>query len=166
MIKYTIKKSTASKWLLQHTKLALTPSDLQVLMYFAYAWYLFYYNDSADKLTKKLFKAEYVAYVAQPIDLDLNSFYGKYKNEPIPVPDYRINIPVDCEEFLQKLVKSYGDLSHVQLLRLVESQNAYKKARGKLLPLSPAKDIKKHLLNDKDIYNSISEVYYDSRREN
>lgn len=164
MIKYAIKKSTASKWILQHTKLGLTKSDLQVLMYFVYAWYLFNHNDSADKLTKKLFKAKYAAYVAQPIDLDLNSLYGKYKNEPIPVADCRTNIPDDCKEFLQELVNSYGDLSHAQLLRLATSQSAYKKARGKLLPLSPAKDIKKHLLSDKDIYSSISEVYYDSTR--
>ncbi|MBN2980097.1 Panacea domain-containing protein [Cohnella algarum] len=119
---------------------SMSPKKLQKLCFYAYSWYLYYFE-------KPLFDNRFQAWVHGPVDPSLYHTYKEFGWSAIPreatVPNVITN-DAEVYEFLESLYESYGHLDADELEALTHDQIPWKRARAGLQPFqasnSPIKD--------------------------
>lgn len=121
---------------------------LQKLCYYAYAWYLTFYNEH-------LFPGPFEAWIHGPVHSDLYHSYKGYGRRFIEqIPMSSMNLDTDTFEFLKQVYSSYGELSGDQLEAVTHDEEPWKEARWGLSEYEPSRN----LINDHTIIRFYREV--------
>ena len=129
-------------------KKEMTPKKLQKLVYYAYAWTLTLFNDSADKLNTKLFNEKIRAWVHGPVVGKLYHEYEDYGYNLIPRNTTRPKFTSDVEDILDQVWQLYGKYTANELESLTHQETPWQNARKGLTPLETGHNV----ILDKDIY--------------
>lgn len=120
-----------AEWFL--SKAPMSYRKLQALCYYAYAWYIVFFND-AEAVTGEsdintLCDDVFEAWIFGPTCRRLRDRYGKYGGNNIPK---EVNAPAfddDIEDLLQQAWDVYGSLSADQLEHLMRQEGPWNEAR-------------------------------------
>lgn len=118
---------------------AQTPKKLQKLCYYAYAWFLAFYDE-------KLFEEKFEAWVHGPVNPDLYQKYKTYGWNEIPQKTDIIPNP-DLLAYVRNVYHAYGDFDGDALESLTHQEDPWKKARGTLSPWESSNNV----IQDDDI---------------
>lgn len=116
---------------------SMTPKKLQKLCYYAYSWYLTFYEN------ERLFDDEFEAWIHGPVNPGLYREYRKYGFNEIPKEE---TIPEDISgrphivEFIEHIYQTYGHLDGDQLEWLTHQEAPWVEARGNLKPYEPSNE--------------------------
>ena len=123
----------------------LTRKKLELMLYYAYCWYMVINADKISQIKKsKLFETKFEAGVNGPTiphfdDIMLQQLFIETK--------YQLNY--DEIDILDQILKIYSHLTEHQLIKRTQSEKPWKEARGDAKSL----DMCHNTLNDKTIYN-------------
>lgn len=143
-----------ANWFLKHVK-NTTNKKLQKLVYYAYAWFLVFNNESADNIELKFFDARFEAWVHGAVCPDLYNKYKEYGSSNIPQYDGElVDFSDDELDVLNQVKDVYGKFNGNELEYICHKEDPWKKARKHLKQYDPSN--KK--IRDEDIF-----VYYASK---
>lgn len=127
----------------------MTPKKVQKLVYYAYSWFLVYFNETEDDIEFELFDNNIEAWVHGPVVDEIYQKYKEYGYNPIKKKYEGLEIEEETEEVLEEVWKKYGHLSADELERLTHKELPWKRARKGLGPL----DYTNKRINKKVIFN-------------
>jgi len=110
---------------------SMSPKKLQKLCYYAYSWYLVFYNEP-------LFPNAFEAWVHGPVDPCLYQEYRDYGWADIPRRHEDAPVSPDVMAFIQEVYASYGEMTPDELEVLTHSERPWKAARDGLPPYAPS----------------------------
>lgn len=132
------------------SKKTLTPKQVQKLLYYAYSLYLVKYNDSfRQEGMNKLFEDKIEAWEHGPVIRDVYRYIKKVAlsnqlvtcNTKIQLSDVKI------ENFIDKILKVYGQYSGYELEQMTHSEEPWKNT------------FRNNIISDKIIYDYYSNKY-------
>lgn len=138
-----------ARWFLN--KSSMSNKKLQKICYYAYAWFIEFYNDLED-CTKEdeasinsICSDSFQAWIHGPVCPNLYRKYKEYGWLDIPKSDTKPNVKEDLEDFLQQVWDAYGCYSADELEDISHSEDPWILAR-KGLPAGEAcvNDISKY----------------------
>ena len=134
-IKYILNSNTEIK----------SRRQLQLLLYYAYCWYMTLYSENENQVeNSKLFITKFEAHVNGPTITDFSELMiQQFLN------DKQITLSKNQIDILNQVLDVYGILSETDLILLSTSEKPWQEARGEAKPL----DICHNTINDKTIYN-------------
>lgn len=118
-------------WILQNID-NVTDKKLQKLMYFAYAWYLVFFNESANKIENRLFDEHFEAWVHGPVLPALYQDVKEFHSDDIPknyFEKYRERFSTDTLNLFEQIKKVYGAYNGNQLESIVHQEDPWIHAR-------------------------------------
>lgn len=133
--------------------LEVTPKKLQKLCYYAYVWYISFFN-------QELFRNRFEAWEHGPVDPNLYQRFKHYKYRVIEDKTYDEDIPEDVKAFLKLIIDNYGDLTAGELEDLSHVEKPWLNAREGLLWFQSSKNP----LCIKDISSYYLSTYGDIRQ--
>jgi uncharacterized phage-associated protein len=120
-----------SKWFL--AKESMSNKKLQKLCYYAYAWYLVFFNDleslESSSQLNTLCPTGFEAWVHGPVCPGIYHYYSEYGWNDIPSPERTPVLPSDVVDLLEQVWVAYGDLTADQLERLTHNEAPWREAR-------------------------------------
>lgn len=143
-----------ANWFLSNVS-NVTNKKLQKLVYYAYAWFLVFYNETAQNIEVKFFDARFEAWVHGAVCPDLYDRYKEYGSSDIE--RYNGELPDFSEDELDVLIQVrdvYGDFNGNELEYICHQEEPWKKARKGLSAYEPS-NIQ---IKDEDIFE-----YYSNR---
>ena len=127
----------------------ITNKKLQKLVYYAYAWYLVFNNESADDIEQRLFENKFEAWIHGAVYPELYEAYKSYGSKNIPLYTGTLQKFSDDElDLLNQVLDAYGEFSGNDLESICRQESPWRKAR-KGLPVCEASN---ELIKDKDIF--------------
>ena len=120
---------SVAQWFLNREK--MSHKKLQKLCYYAYAWFLVFFNDqeSLSSQLNTLCSSGFEAWVHGPVCPDLYRFYRNYGWEDIPAAEKAPEFPSDVEDLLNQVWNTYGSFTADQLEQLTHIEAPWQKAR-------------------------------------
>lgn len=118
-------------WILQNID-NVTDKKLQKLMYFAYAWYLVFFNESANEIENRLFDEHFEAWVHGPVLPALYQDVKEFHSDDIPknyFEKYRESFSTDTLNLFEQIKKVYGAYNGNQLESIVHQEDPWIHAR-------------------------------------
>lgn len=138
-------------WMLNNID-GVTNKKLQKLMYYAYAWYLVLFNESAEDLQNRLFVAKFEAWVHGPVIPELYQELKTYHSDIIPKNRFdtfkSAEIDPDTEDLLKQIQSVYGKYNGNELESITHQETPWQNARKGC----SAYDICNELITDKDMF--------------
>lgn len=115
-------------------KSTLSHKKLQKLCYYAYCWYIIFFNDIEDasedaNKINVLCADKFQAWIHGPVSPRIYRKYKSYGWRDIPCPDYNPTFDSNLEELLETVWNAYGDFSAEELEILSHSETPWIKAR-------------------------------------
>lgn len=143
-----------SQWFLKHEP--MSHKKLQKLCYYAYAWFLVFFNDkeSMSDHLNKLCPIGFEAWIHGPVSQELYQYYKNYGWNDIPSVDSSVNLTSDVEDLLNQVWETYGHFTADQLEQLTHSEDPWLEARKGLGVDEPSKKI----INDNTILSYYSKM--------
>lgn len=135
-------------------KESMTPKRLQKELYFCYSFYLVANNNKGTKISNRLFKEKFEAWIHGPVISKVYAKYAKYgmceicANENVSVID-----EADAE-FLNFMIDSLKQFSTSKLETISHNQLPWINARANCKP----NDVSKNKLSDADIFECFSSM--------
>lgn len=136
-----------AKWFL--AKESMSHKKLQKMCYYAYAWFLVFFNDyeSASTHLSTLCPAGFEAWVHGPVCSELYRYYKGFGWSDIPVSEESVVFPKDMTDLLEQVWHTYGSFSADQLEQLTHSEMPWIAARkGKKSDEPSTERIDDHLI--------------------
>lgn len=136
--RYSVKQ--VANWFLKREK--MDQKKLQKMCYFAYSWFLYYFNDSVNDLNVRLFENDIQGWVHGPVSVTLYKafpFKGMECLEPLNGVD---DIPVTDKQtigVLEEVYDVYKDFSGNELEAMTHKQDPWIESRESLEPYEPGK---------------------------
>lgn len=106
---------------------SMTEKKLQLLCYYAKAWYLALYDEN-------IIPENFEAWVHGAVQPDLHERYQSYGFDTIPKQTNTVGIPEEYLSFAKEVYNSYGHLSGQALEYLNHQEDPWKIARGSCQP--------------------------------
>ena len=103
----------------------LTNLKLQLLLYYAQAWYLALYN-------KPLFQDRFEAWISGPIQPDVYAKFLPFTHRPIQQDTSNWDVPKRVSKHIVELMEAYGSMTAFDLSRLARQEHPWIEARGGL----------------------------------
>lgn len=135
------------------SKKALTPKQVQKLLYYAYSLYLVKYNDSYnEEQMNRLFNDKIEAWKHGPVVRNVYDYIKKvaFSNELVACKEKIKLSDEKIENFIDKILTVYGDCSGYELEQMTHSEEPWQEAikKGRNNPIS-----------DNTIYNFYANKY-------
>jgi len=131
----------------------VTNKKLQKLVYYAYAWYLVFNNESTESIDLRFFENKFEAWVHGAVYPELYAEYKKYGSSNIPRFEGELaNFSDDDLDLLKQVLEVYGKYTGNQLEDICHQESPWKMARGNLAPSEPSNA----LISDKEIFECYS----------
>lgn len=108
----------------------MTHKKLQKLCYYAYSWYLTFYN-------RKLFENRFEAWIHGPVDPNLYQRYKDWGWQEIEDSTGNLQLDERHMNFVHKVFNSYGHLTGNQLEYLSHTEEPWQITRGDLAEYEP-----------------------------
>lgn len=143
-----------AQWFLNRE--TMSHKKLQKLCYYAYAWFLVFFNDreSLSGRLNTLCPAGFEAWVHGPVCPELYRFYKNYGWNDIPAVEKSPTSPSDVEDLLNQVWNTYGSFTADQLEQLTHNETPWRKAReGKDLD-----EPSKKLIDDRLVFEYYSRM--------
>lgn len=150
IMKSSIDVFNVADWVL--TKESMTPKKLQKMVYYAYAWFLTFFNESEDDLSNRLFNEHFEAWVHGPVCPEL---YRKYKDhgwQEIPKIKGTVPFNEDVNDIFEQVWDVYGSYTAGQLESISHQEEPWQKARDGCPAYEPCNNI----IDDKEIFKCYS----------
>lgn len=132
-------------------KESMSPQKLQLLCYYAYAWYLVNANES-EPLVHRLGSHRFEAWMHGPTSRAIYDDYKKYEWTNIPQNPYELYFDDSITDILNDVWRTYGHLTMDKLRCLARNEQPWKNARGDL----PRYVACTNVIQDKDIFDFYS----------
>lgn len=122
-----------AQWFLN--KSAMSNKKLQKLCYYAYCWYIVFFNDLEDFTPNNengmqiLFSERFQAWLHGPVCPSLYKYYKNYGWREIPQSKIKPSFSEDIEILLQQVWDAYGTFSADELESLSHSEYPWQNAR-------------------------------------
>lgn len=120
-----------AQWFLNQA--SMSDKKLQKLCYYAYAWYIVFFNDAeainAESDIKVLCEDYFEAWIHGPVCRRLYSKYRQYGWENIPSEEKAPVFNEDVTDLLKQVWNIYGPLSADQLEHLTHQEDPWNQAR-------------------------------------
>lgn len=143
-----------ANWFLANVE-DVTNKKLQKLVYYAYAWFLVFYNETAKNIEVKFFDACFEAWVHGAVCPDLYQKYKEFGSSNIqPYDGELVAFSVDELDVLNQVKDVYGKYNGNELESICHQEAPWKNARKNLNAYEPSTN----KIQDKDIFE-----YYSSR---
>lgn len=139
--------SKVAQWFL--AKESMSHKKLQKLCYYAYAWFIVFFNDleSAPAHLATLCPTGFEAWVHGPVCSELYRNYKGFGWSDIPASGKQVTFSADMTDLLEQVWHTYGSFSADQLEQLTHSELPWKAARkGKKSDEPSTKKIDDHLI--------------------
>lgn len=109
----------------------LTPKKLQKLVYYAYAWYITFNNDTADHIENRFFNARPEAWIHGPVFPTLYQKYKIYGGNVIEKYNGDLAAFNDDElDLLEQVREVYGNYTGNQLESITHQEDPWRAARN------------------------------------
>lgn len=119
-----------ANWFLAHAE-NVTNKKLQKLVYYAYAWYIVFFNDSPDRIENRLFNNRIEAWIHGAVCPDLYNRYRAYGSGEIPkYTEQLANFSVDELDVLNQVLDVYGGFNGNELEAICHNEEPWISARG------------------------------------
>ena len=130
--------TTVAKWFLH--KESMSNKKLQKICYYAYAWFLVFFNDveSFSRNLNSLSRSGFQAWVHGPVSPELYALYRGYGWNDIPSVETPPAFPEDVVDVFEQVWNIYGKFSADQLERLTHKELPWQDARKGLSPDEPS----------------------------
>lgn len=133
----------------------VTNKKLQKLVYYAYAWYIVFFNDSPNHIENRLFNNRIEAWIHGAVCPDLYSRYRVYGSSEIPRYTGQLtDFSVDEFDVLNQVLNIYGLFNGDELEAICTTESPWLVARGE----TPAWDASTETIDDAVIFR-----FYDSK---
>lgn len=142
------KIQEVANWILKNAD-DVTNKKLQKLVYYAYAWYLVFNNDSPDNLENRLFANHFEAWIHGAVDSELYDMYKIYGSQVIP--KYNGKLPLfsaDEQDLFQQVITVYGIYNGNQLEAICHKEEPWINARKGCPPYMASNNA----ISDRDIF--------------
>ena len=143
---YTVQE--VANWFLE--KESMDQKKLQKLCYYAYAWYLYLFNDIEDGLNRRLFANDIEGWVHGPVSHEL------YKSFPYrgiqllkPVKSYGTIVDTETVHFLEEVYDVFGKYTGNELEIMTHKEEPWLESRKGLKTYEPGDTP----LDDNTMYN-------------
>ena len=149
----TLSILKVANWFLYHS--SMSDKKLQKLCYYAYSWYIVFFNDPevvVDDEFHVLFTDRFEAWVHGPVCRVLYNKYRGYGWKDIPKVEIQPKFDEDINDLLNQVLSAYGQFNADQLERLTHSEDPWIKARKGLAPGEPCSNT----ISPKDIFEFYS----------
>lgn len=147
-------------WMLENIP-DMTNKKLQKLLYYTYAWYLVFFNETADSLNNRLFDDCFEAWVHGPVIPSLYRIFKDYHSSVIPPDFYQGSVHSDFDpetlDLFNQIKDIYGKYNGNELESISHQEEPWRKARTGC----SFYDICNNVISDVDIFN-----YYIQRLDN
>ena len=143
-----------ARWFL--SKESMSHKKLQKLCYYAYAWFLVFFNDqeSVSATLNTLCATGFEAWVHGPVSPELYHMYKGFGWNDIPKEETCPAFPKDVVDLLNQVWDAYGSFSADQLERLTHTETPWQEARKGKRPDEPS-NVK---IDDKQIFYYYSKM--------
>lgn len=123
-----------AKWFLG--KEEMSQKKIQKLVYYAYAWYLAFSNESNNDTMNKLFNNRIEAWVHGPVVPELYDIYkeNSYHNIEKLNPDEIPSFDEDTEDILEQVWEVYGNFNGNELESITHQEKPWKKLEKGTVP--------------------------------
>lgn len=130
-----------AKWFLN--KESMSHKKLQKLCYYAYAWFLVFFNDidSHPSSLNTLCQASFEAWVHGPVCPTLYHHYKGYGWNDIPKEEMKPAFPSDVRDLLEQIWNTYGDFTADQLEQLTHAEEPWQEARNGIAFDEPSNNV-------------------------
>lgn len=141
-----------AEWFL--SKEAMSPKKIQKMIYYAYSWFLTFYNETEDNLRNRLFNDKIEAWVHGPV---IPSIYHAYKDRGYTDID-KINQDLDSKfdketlDVLNQVYEVYGGYNGNELESITHQESPWINAREGLDVLDSSNEV----ISDSDIFECYS----------
>lgn len=120
-----------AQWFLNKTP--MSENKLQKLCYYAYAWYIVFFNDAevikSEEDIKTLCDDDFEAWIHGPVCRRLHNKYRQYGWENIPTEAEKPSFDDNITDLLNQVWNIYGSLTADQLEHLTHQEDPWKMAR-------------------------------------
>ena len=151
--KYSVLE--VANWFLNKER--MDQKKLQKLCYFAYSWYLYYFNDIENGITNRLFKNDIQGWVHGPVSYELyRGFPFKGMELLTPAKGYGSVPETDTltVDILNDVYETYKKYTGNQLEAMTHMEDPWIESRSGLNPYEPGKKV----LRDETIFNYFSKL--------
>lgn len=130
-----------AKWFLYHE--SMTNKKLQKMCYYAYCWFIVWFNDLEDaspehpEKINSICDDSFEAWIHGPVCRSLYYKYRIYGWNSIPKEENRVRFVGEVERLLEQVWEAYGELNAEQLETLSHREDPWQKARKGLEPYEP-----------------------------
>ena len=144
-IKHGVSINLIAKWFLN--KSALTNKKLQKLCYYAYCWYIVFFNDLEAVNENRSFdinvlcSESFQAWIHGPVSPTLYQKYKTYGWLEIPKEKEKPIFTEELESLLQQVWDAYGSLTADELEAISHSEPPWKNARQGILACDPCTNV-------------------------
>lgn len=130
--------AAVAKWFLH--KESMSNKKLQKVCYYAYAWFLVFFNDieSFSGNLNSLSRSGFQAWVHGPVSPELYALYREYGWNNIPIVEDPPVFSEDVIDLFEQVWNTYGKFSADQLERLTHKELPWQDARKGLSPDEPS----------------------------
>lgn len=143
-----------ANWFLANVE-NVTNKKIQKLVYYAYAWFLVLYNETAEDISVKFFDARFEAWVHGAVCPDLYNKFKEFGSSNIPKYNGElVDFSSDELDVLNQIRDIYGKYNGNELESICHQESPWKNARKNLRAYEPSTN----RIQDKDIFE-----YYSSR---
>ena len=147
--RYSVQE--VANWFLE--KEPMDQKKLQKLCYYAYAWYLYLFNDIESGLRFRLFKNDIEGWVHGPVSRELyRSFPFKGMQTLTPSKFYGHIDDEEVNEFLEDIYNVFGKYTGNELESMTHREKPWQESRTGLNSYEPGNVI----LNDETMYEFCS----------
>lgn len=147
-------------WILENID-DVTDKKLQKLMYFAYAWYLVFFNESGDEIDNRLFEGQFEAWVHGPVLPELyrevKRFHGNKIGADYFESNREDNFNPEVLDLLKQVKDVYGKYDGNELESITHQEDPWIDAREGCR----SNEICKNPISDKAMFD-----YYVRRLDN
>ncbi len=143
-----------ANWFLANIE-SVTNKKLQKLVYYAYAWFLVFNNETAEDIELKFFDARFEAWVHGAVCPELYDKYKEYGSSNIQKYVGELaDFSADELDVLNQVCDVYGKYNGNELEYICHKEDPWKNARKNLSAYEPSTN----KIQDKEIFR-----YYSSR---
>lgn len=146
---------SVANWFLK--KEPMDQKKLQKLCYYAYAWYLYMFNDIEKGLDNRLFFNDIEGWVHGPVSISLYSSFPFMGMETLRPNKFFKDIPESdqiTQEFLEDIYKIFGGYTGNQLESMTHNEMPWKESRIGLSTSEPGKK----RIKDETMYRQCAQI--------
>lgn len=152
MNKTTYNVFDVAQWFLSKP-MEISNKKLQKLVYYAYCWYITFFNEDASNIENRLFENKFEAWIHGAVYPDLYHQYKEYGS--LPIPQYKGELKkfsADEEDVLQQVLDVYGKYNGNELENICHQESPWIKARGN----TPSNVASTNRIDDREIFECFS----------